>query len=84
MLTFPGVPLAPEPGVQGDSVENGQEEGESMDAVDQDDEAMMAAMGISGFGSTKVWVFSMWTHDSIRTTFVGEARRREPRRRRKD
>ena len=59
MLTFQGVPLVLESGVQNDSTENGQEEGESMDAVSQDEEAVMAAMGISGFGSTKVWVFSM-------------------------
>jgi hypothetical protein len=30
------------------------EEGEDMDAVNDDDAAMMAAMGLAGFGSTKV------------------------------
>jgi hypothetical protein len=33
------------------------EEGETMEAVNDDDEAMMATMGLTGFGSTKV-VFS--------------------------
>ena len=54
MLTLYQVPLIPEPRVQSEGPENDQEEGESMDAVDQDDEAMMAAMGIAGFGTTKV------------------------------
>lgn len=57
-LTFHEVPPVPEPRIQSEDLENGQEEGESMDAVNQDDEAMMATMGIAGFGSTKVWVFS--------------------------
>jgi hypothetical protein len=30
------------------------EEGEAMEAVNDEDEAMMAMMGLSGFGSTKV------------------------------
>lgn len=30
------------------------EEGEAMDAVNEDDTAMMAMMGLSGFGTTKV------------------------------
>ncbi|KAF9452274.1 hypothetical protein P691DRAFT_619348, partial [Macrolepiota fuliginosa MF-IS2] len=30
-----------------------QEEGEEMDVTTEDDAAMMAAMGMSGFGSTK-------------------------------
>jgi hypothetical protein len=30
------------------------EEGEAMEAVNDDDEAMMAMMGLTGFGSTKV------------------------------
>ena len=30
------------------------EEGEAMDDTNQDDEAMMAMMGLSGFGTTKV------------------------------
>jgi len=47
------VPSVPEPRLQGEGLENGQEEGESMDVVNPDDEAMMAAMGIAGFGSTK-------------------------------
>ena len=32
------------------------EEGEAMEAVNDDDEAMMAMMGLTGFGSTKVLV----------------------------
>lgn len=33
------------------------EEGEAMDDTNQDDEAMMAMMGLSGFGTTKVCPF---------------------------
>ena len=62
ILILRQVPPVPEPRVQSEGLEDGQEEGESMDAVDQDDEAMMALMGIGGFGSTKVRVFSMWTY----------------------
>ena len=58
LLTRYQVPPVPEPRIQSEGLENGQEEGESMDVVNQDDEAMMAAMGIAGFGSTKVCVFS--------------------------
>lgn len=43
----------PQPRVQSEGPENGQEEGESMDAVGQDDEDMAAMMGITGFGTTK-------------------------------
>ena len=39
------------------------EEGEAMDAIGDDDAAMMAMMGLSGFGSTKVrcivWSFAI-------------------------
>jgi len=52
-----GVPLVPEPRVQSEGLDNDQEEGESVDAVNQDEEAMMAMMGIAGFGTTKVCVF---------------------------
>ena len=31
-----------------------REEGEEMDATNEDDAAMMAMMGLSGFGTTKV------------------------------
>lgn len=51
------VPPVPEPRLQGEGLENGQEEGESMEVLNQDDEAMMAAMGIAGFGTTKVCAF---------------------------
>jgi len=56
MLTRHQVPPVPEPRTQSEDLENGQEEGESMDAMNQDDEAMMGMMGITGFGSTKVRV----------------------------
>ena len=62
VLTFYEAPLVQEPRAQSAGFENGQEEGESMDAVNQDDEAMMATMGIIGFGSTKVWVSSASTY----------------------
>jgi hypothetical protein len=39
-----------------DTIDAG-EEGEAMDAVGDDDAAMMAMMGMSGFGSTKVHHF---------------------------
>lgn len=58
-LTFHKVSPVPEPRIQSEGLENGQEEGESMDAVNEDDEGMAAMMGISGFGSTKVWVSSI-------------------------
>lgn len=57
VLTPREVPPVPESHVLSEGLENGQEEGESMDVVNQDDEAMMTTMGISGFGSTKVWAF---------------------------
>jgi len=56
MLTLDQVSLVPEPRVQSEGLEDDQEEGESMDTVNQDDEAMMSMMGIGGFGSTKVRV----------------------------
>jgi U4/U6.U5 tri-snRNP-associated protein 3 len=34
----------------------GEEEGEEMDAENEDDAAMMAMMGIGGFGTTKVCI----------------------------
>lgn len=37
-----------------DAPDEGNEEGEEMDAVNDDDAAMMAMMGMTGFGSTKV------------------------------
>ena len=57
MLTPYQVPPITGLRVQSEGLENDQEEGESMDVMNQDDEAMMAAMGITGFGSTKVRVF---------------------------
>ena len=57
LLTRYQVPPVPAPRVQSEGPENSQEEGESMEAVNQDDEAMMVAMGITGFGSTKVCGF---------------------------
>lgn len=34
------------------------EEGEEMDATNEDDAAMMAMMGLTGFGTTKVRLFA--------------------------
>lgn len=67
VLTSHVVPPIPEPRIQSGGLENGQEEGESMDAVNQDDEAMMGIMGITGFGSTKVWSSSMRAHQYLET-----------------
>jgi hypothetical protein len=39
-----------------DMPDAGNEEGEEMDAVNEDDAAMMTMMGMAGFGSTKVRV----------------------------
>jgi hypothetical protein len=39
---------------QADVDDDEAEEGETMDAVNDDDEAMMAMMGMSRFGTTKV------------------------------
>lgn len=66
-----------------EGLENDQEEGESMDAMDQYDETMMAAMGITGFGSTKVCVLPGRVSQYLEI-LIGEARRREPRGWRKD
>jgi hypothetical protein len=43
-----------------DGPEPGEEEGEEMDAVGDEEAAMMAMMGMSGFGSTKVSISAMW------------------------
>jgi U4/U6.U5 small nuclear ribonucleoproteins len=40
--------------IQAQVDEGEAEEGETMDAVNDDDEDMMAMMGMTGFGSTKV------------------------------
>jgi hypothetical protein len=47
----------PQPGsskVEENVLDDEQEEGEEMDAVNEEDAAMMGMMGMSGFGSTKV------------------------------
>lgn len=47
----------PQPGgskVEPHDVMDGQEEGEAPDDMNEDDAAMMAMMGVAGFGSTKV------------------------------
>ena len=54
ILTFREASPVPEPRIQSGDLEDGQEEGESMDAVNEDDEGMAAMMGITGFGTTKV------------------------------
>jgi len=38
-----------------DALDDVIEEGEAMDTTNEDDTAMMAMMGMSGFGTTKVW-----------------------------
>lgn len=50
------TPTQPPPPVPGSSKSIGeeQEEGEEMDVAEEDDSDMMAAMGLSGFGSSKV------------------------------
>jgi len=58
--------------VQSEGLENDQEEGESMDAVTQDDEAMMAMMGIAGFGSTKVRMFQMRARRHLKSSPQGK------------
>lgn len=45
------------PNLDPDAPDDENEEGEEMDA-DDDDSDMMAMMGLSGFGSTKVCLFS--------------------------
>lgn len=60
-LTAPGG--SAEPISRQDSeapVEEG-EDGEAMEATNDDDAAMMAMMGLSGFGSTKVCWKRRWT-----------------------
>ena len=42
-----------------------------MDVVNQDDEAMMAAMGIAGFGSTKVRMSSIRVCQDLTTVRRG-------------
>ena len=42
------------PNLDPDAPDEGGEEGEAMEDVNEDDAAMMAMMGVSGFGSTKV------------------------------
>ena len=55
------------------------EEGEAMDATNADEEAMMTAMGLAGFGSTKVCSFSNF-YDLKFTLVTGQACRWQPRR----
>ena len=74
MLTLRQVPPVPEPRVQSEGLEDDQEEGESMDAVNQDDEGMMAMMGIAGFGSTKVRMLTVGGMLAPENSFTGKAR----------
>ncbi|OJA14832.1 hypothetical protein AZE42_00784 [Rhizopogon vesiculosus] len=53
------------------------EEGEAMDATNADEEAMMAAMGLAGFGSTKVCSSSNF-YDLKFTLVAGQACRWQP------
>jgi hypothetical protein len=58
----------------------GPEEGEAMEAVNDDDEAMMAMMGMTGFGSTKVLVSASLPCFPQSFALSGSARPRKPRR----
>ena len=53
---------------------DGVEEGEAMDATNDDDAAMMAMMGMSGFGSTKASLLFIITFlDQWRNASAGQA-----------
>ena len=58
----------------------GAEEGEAMDATNDDDTAMMSMMGLTGFGTTKVSTHLRYSR-SARNSVVGETRRGQSRRR---
>jgi hypothetical protein len=58
-----------------DAPEPGEEEGEAMEAVGDDDAAMMAMMGMSGFGTTKVRSCSVTESMNLTTLTVGKASR---------
>lgn len=51
--------LISRPNLDPDAPDDVIEEGEEMDATNEDDSAMMAMMGMSGFGTTKVWSHSL-------------------------
>lgn len=61
-------PVKPQPG-SSRLVDDEQEEGEEMDVTTEDDAAMMAMMGMSGFGSTKVCITVL----SVNTLFNATA-----------
>ena len=55
-----------------DAADDVIEEGEAMDATNEDDTAMMAMMGMSGFGTTKVWSpFLLFCMNSLLYCFTG-------------
>jgi U4/U6.U5 tri-snRNP-associated protein 3 len=56
LILAPSNPDPPSKSTASGSNVDAEEEGEAMDALDQDDADMMAAMGIGGFGTTKVLV----------------------------
>lgn len=51
-----------------------EEEGEAMDAENEDDAAMMAMMGMSGFGSTKVCMLSQSESPEYKVVFFARER----------
>jgi xanthine/uracil/vitamin C permease (AzgA family) len=56
------------------------EDSEEMDATTAEDESMMAAMGLAGFGSTKVWAFLFTPSHLPIIAHTGQARRGKSRR----
>ena len=61
-------------GTPGQLSEDG-EEGEAMDAIGDEDAAMMAMMGFGGFGTTKVWKQAFFLNDpQLTCLFVRESR----------
>lgn len=54
------------------------EEGEAMDATNDEDAAMMAMMGLTGFGTTKVCIIER-VYALGANVILGQARGRQPR-----
>lgn len=63
-----------------DAPDHPEEEGEAMDEVNDDDAAMMAMMGVAGFGSTKVCLFSNPVKSMLTIISIGKTCSRKPRR----
>jgi len=64
--------LISRPNLDPDAPDDVIEEGEEMDAINEDDSAMMAMMGMSGFGTTKVWSpFLLFCMNNLLYCFTG-------------